>query len=86
MPWGGLRMVENGLHAVGMKVDPKVAESFTQYRKTHNDACSKSAHRLEADLAAWRAEFGVTQFDLYACTPYAKSSISRLDFTNKNGY
>src|SRR5260370_9362166 len=37
MPWGGLRMVENGLHSVGMKVDPKVAEIFTQYRKTHND-------------------------------------------------
>lgn len=37
MPWGGLRMVENGLHSVGMKVEPKVAEIFTQYRKTHND-------------------------------------------------
>jgi formate C-acetyltransferase len=37
MPWGGLRMVENGLDSVGMKVDPKVAEIFTQYRKTHND-------------------------------------------------
>lgn len=37
MPWGGLRMVENGLHAVGREVDPKVAEIFTQYRKTHND-------------------------------------------------
>jgi formate C-acetyltransferase len=37
MPWGGLRMVENGLRSVGMKVDPKVAEIFTQYRKTHND-------------------------------------------------
>ncbi|MEM5404511.1 formate C-acetyltransferase [Paraburkholderia unamae] len=37
MPWGGLRMVESGLHAVGMKVDSKVAEIFTQYRKTHND-------------------------------------------------
>jgi formate C-acetyltransferase len=37
MPWGGLRMVENGLRAIGTKVDPKVAEIFTQYRKTHND-------------------------------------------------
>ncbi|KJK17218.1 formate acetyltransferase [Burkholderiaceae bacterium 16] len=37
MPWGGLRMVESGLHAIGMEVDPRVAEIFTQYRKTHND-------------------------------------------------
>jgi formate C-acetyltransferase len=37
MPWGGLRMVENGLESVGMKVDPQVAEIFTKYRKTHND-------------------------------------------------
>ncbi|NPT56099.1 formate C-acetyltransferase [Paraburkholderia sp. 5N] len=37
MPWGGIRMVENGLSSVGMKVDPKVAEIFTKYRKTHND-------------------------------------------------
>ncbi len=37
MPWGGMRMVEAGLESVGMKVDPKVAEIFTKYRKTHND-------------------------------------------------
>src|SRR5262249_16921310 len=36
-PWGGLRMVESGLKALGKKVDPKVEEIFTKYRKTHND-------------------------------------------------
>ena len=36
MPWGGLRMVETGLHSVGAEVDPAVAETFTKYRKTHN--------------------------------------------------
>lgn len=37
MPWGGLRMVESGLRSVGSEVDPKVAEIFTKYRKTHNE-------------------------------------------------
>src|SRR5215813_12255492 len=37
MPWGGLRMVESGLKSLGKKVDPKVQEIFTKYRKTHND-------------------------------------------------
>src|SRR5215467_10271151 len=37
MPWGGLRMVESGLKSLGKKVDPKVEEIFTKYRKTHND-------------------------------------------------
>src|SRR5262245_53263771 len=37
MPWGGLRMVENGLKSLGKTVDPTVAEIFTKYRKTHND-------------------------------------------------
>jgi len=37
MPAGGLRMVEAGLKGIGREVSPKVAEIFTQYRKTHND-------------------------------------------------
>ena len=37
MPAGGLRMVEAGLAAYGYEVDPRVAEIFTKYRKTHND-------------------------------------------------
>jgi formate C-acetyltransferase len=36
MPNGGWRMVEGGLKAYGYEVDPKVAEIFTKYRKTHN--------------------------------------------------
>jgi formate C-acetyltransferase len=36
-PWGGLRMVEAGLKAAGLKSDPHVQEIFTKYRKTHND-------------------------------------------------
>ena len=36
-PYGGLRMVEAGLKAAGIKADPQVHEAFTKYRKTHND-------------------------------------------------
>jgi formate C-acetyltransferase len=36
-PFGGLRMVEAGLKAAGIKADPHVHEAFTKYRKTHND-------------------------------------------------
>src|SRR5215467_3978563 len=36
-PWGGLRMVEAGLKAAGFDADPQVHETFTKYRKTHND-------------------------------------------------
>jgi len=38
MPFGGLRMVENGLKASGFTPDPLVHEIFTKYRKSHNDA------------------------------------------------
>src|SRR5215208_3402971 len=37
MPYGGFRMVENGLEAAGFAVDPQVKEIFSKYRKTHND-------------------------------------------------
>src|SRR5271170_7161071 len=36
-PFGGLRMVEGGLKAAGLKPDPAVHETFTKYRKSHND-------------------------------------------------
>lgn len=36
-PNGGLRMIEMGLEEYGFPpVDPKIAETFTKYRKTHN--------------------------------------------------
>lgn len=38
MPNGGYRMVANALQAYGYEPDPHVAETFTKYRKTHNDA------------------------------------------------
>jgi len=37
MPTGGFRMVEAGLKAAGVEVDPAVRDIFTKYRKTHND-------------------------------------------------
>ena len=37
MPYGGFRMVENGLEAAGFAVDPQVKEIFSKYRKSHND-------------------------------------------------
>ncbi len=36
MPNGGLRMVEQGLEAYGYTPDPRVAEIWTKYRKSHN--------------------------------------------------
>ena len=38
MPNGGLRMVLNALKAYGYEPDPHVVETFTKYRKTHNEA------------------------------------------------
>jgi formate C-acetyltransferase len=38
MPAGGLRMVANGLAAYGYQLDPAVHETFSRYRKSHNDA------------------------------------------------
>jgi formate C-acetyltransferase len=37
MPNGGLRMVLNSLKAYGYEPDAKVVETFTKYRKTHNE-------------------------------------------------
>ncbi|MDI3311329.1 MAG: pyruvate formate lyase family protein, partial [Thermoanaerobacterium sp.] len=37
MPYGGIRMVKKACEAYGYKVDSKVEEIFTKYRKTHND-------------------------------------------------
>ena len=36
-PFGGLRMVEAGIKAAGFEPDPSVHETFTKYRKSHND-------------------------------------------------
>jgi formate C-acetyltransferase len=38
MPFGGWRMVKNGLEAYGFKVDPTFEKIFPTLRKTHNDA------------------------------------------------
>lgn len=38
MPNGGLRMVVNALKTYGYEPDPRVVETFTKYRRTHNDA------------------------------------------------
>jgi formate C-acetyltransferase len=37
MPNGGFRMVANALKTYGYEPDPHVVETFTKYRKTHND-------------------------------------------------
>src|SRR3954467_2540934 len=38
MPNGGLRLVLNALKAYGYDPDPQVVETFSKYRKTHNEA------------------------------------------------
>ena len=35
-PFGGMRMAESSCESYGYKVDPKISEIFTKYRKTHN--------------------------------------------------
>ncbi len=35
-PYGGFRMVESSLEAYGLEMDPELASSFNEYRKTHN--------------------------------------------------
>ena len=35
-PFGGIRMSENALESYGYKIDEEVKETFTKYRKTHN--------------------------------------------------
>lgn len=35
-PYGGFRMVQNALTAYGLSLDPSMAETFNEYRKTHN--------------------------------------------------
>ena len=37
MPNGGFRMVLNALQTYGHEPDPHVVETFTKYRKTHNE-------------------------------------------------
>jgi formate C-acetyltransferase len=37
-PVGGVRVVEKACEAHGFKLNPRVSEIFTKYRKTHNDA------------------------------------------------
>ena len=37
MPTGGLRMVLSALKAYGYEPDPHVVDTFTKYRKTHNE-------------------------------------------------
>ncbi len=38
MPNGGFRMVASAVKAYGYELDPHVVETFTKYRKTHNEA------------------------------------------------
>ena len=37
MPNGGIRTVKNALESYGYELDPQTLETFTKYRKTHND-------------------------------------------------
>jgi formate C-acetyltransferase len=51
MPNGGLRMVLGALNAYGYTPDPHVVETFTKYRKTHNEAVFDA---YTADIRACR--------------------------------
>src|SRR5262249_30860404 len=57
MPNGGFRMVVSSLKAYGYEPDPHVAEAFTKYRKTHNDAVFDA---YTADIRACRSSHILT--------------------------
>ncbi len=41
-PWGGIRMARQGCEEYGYKLNPKIEEIFTKYRRTHNDGVFKA--------------------------------------------
>ena len=57
MPNGGLRMVLNSLKAYNHEPDPKVVETFTKYRKTHNEGVFDA---YTADIRACRSSHILT--------------------------
>jgi formate C-acetyltransferase len=57
MPNGGFRLVVNALETYGFKPDPAVVETFTKYRKTHNDAVFDA---YTADIRACRSSHILT--------------------------
>jgi len=57
MPNGGWRMVLTSLEAYGYKADPAVVETFTKYRKTHNDGVFDA---YTADIRACRSSHILT--------------------------
>src|SRR6185436_7500984 len=52
MPNGGLRMVLNALKTYGYEPDPRVVETFTRHRKTHNEGVFDA---YTADIRACRS-------------------------------
>jgi formate C-acetyltransferase len=57
MPNGGLRMVLNSFKAYGLKADASLIETFTKYRKTHNDGVFDA---YTADIRACRSSHVLT--------------------------
>jgi formate C-acetyltransferase len=57
MPNGGFRLVVNALETYGYEPDPAVVETFTKYRKTHNDAVFDA---YTADMRACRSSHILT--------------------------
>jgi formate C-acetyltransferase len=57
MPNGGWRMVLNSLKTYGYEPDPVVVETFTKYRKTHNDGVFDA---YTADIRACRSSHILT--------------------------
>lgn len=57
MPNGGFRMVLSALKTYGYEPDPKVVETFTKYRKTHNEGVFDA---YTADVRACRSSHVLT--------------------------
>src|SRR6266404_560063 len=57
MPNGGFRMILNALKTYGYEPDPNVVETFTKYRKTHNEGVFDA---YTADIRACRSSHVLT--------------------------
>ncbi len=57
MPFGGIRIVENSCKSYDREIDPQVHDTFTKYRKTHNDGVFNV---YSADIRAARSSHLLT--------------------------
>jgi formate C-acetyltransferase len=86
MPNGGLRMVQSSFEAYGYKIDPKVEEVWTKYRKSHNQGVFDA---YTPEIAAARKSGVITGLpDAYGrgriIGDYRRVALYGVDFLRKD--